>query len=168
MTGPLVPRLFVMAMLVTLGACKQANDGYEYDEALAGSRFTGAWVYDTGTLCTVGDATMHCCPGGMVMIGAHVGDNVFKCAQLTNTHGNRFLDIDMYRSGVHACPQGGVMVGLHVNNNQVACQTPGPGQAATHVAGTTQTVDGYPMHICPRGHAMSGIRLKDNLLTCDS
>jgi hypothetical protein len=158
----------VLAILVTLGACKPSNDGYEYDEVLSGPRFTGDWVYDTGTLCTVGDATMHCCPSGMVMIGAHVSDNVFKCAQLTDSHGNRFLDIDTSRNGVHACPPDGVMVGLHVNNNQVACQAPGPGQVVAHVAGTAQVVDGYPMHVCPHGHAMSGIRLNDNLLTCDS
>ena len=168
MNGQLVTRLFVLAILVTLGACKQSSDGYEYDEALSGPRFTGAWVYDTGTLCTVGDATMHCCPSGMVMIGAHVSDNVFKCAQLTDTHGNRFLDIDTSRNGVHACPPGGIMVGLHVHNNQLVCQTPDPPQALAHADGTSKVVDSYPMHVCPGGHAMSGIHVSDNVLTCDS
>ena len=60
-------RLFVLIILATLASCK-SNEGYEYDEALSGPRFTGSWIYDTGTLCTVGEITMHCCPSGMAMI----------------------------------------------------------------------------------------------------
>lgn len=168
----LVPRLFVLALLVTLWSCKQSNDGYEYDEALAGPKFTGFWIYDTGTLCTAGDATMHCCPSGMAMIGVHLIDNVFKCAQLTSPQGSRHLDLDTSRNGMRTCPPGGFMVGLHVSNNQLACQIPSPGQTVEHTnntpGSTTGTMDSYPMHACPNGNAMSGIRVGDNLLTCES
>jgi hypothetical protein len=171
MNGQLVTRLFTLAMLVSLWACKQSNDGYEYDEALSGPKFTGTWVYDTGTLCTVGDATMHCCPPGMGMIGAHVTDNVFKCAQLTSTQGSRFLDTDTSRNGMRACPSGTVMVGLQVRNDQLACQTSMPAQTAERVdgsPGTPGTEDTYPMHVCPHGSAMSGIHVNHDALTCDS
>jgi hypothetical protein len=168
MNSQLAVRLFALSILMTLGACKQGSDGSEYDEALSGPKFTGAWVYDTGTLCTVGEATMHCCPTGMAMIGAHVADNVFKCAQLTEPHGTRFLDVDTSRNGMHACPSGSAMVGLHANNAQLACQRPDPAGTVEHGAGTRETVDSYPMHVCPNGYAMSAIRVNDNALGCDS
>ena len=150
-------------LLVTLAHCK-STEGYESDEALAGPRFTGSWLYDTGTLCTVGEVTMHCCPSGMAMIGAHVVDNVFKCAQLTDPHGEQFLDIETFQNGMHRCPSGSVMVGLHVTNNQFACRR--RGGASPRPCEGFGTMDSYPMHVCPHGHAMSGIRLNDNVLAC--
>jgi hypothetical protein len=167
MSRQLGTRLLALAILMTLANCK-SSEGYEYDEALAAPQFTGSWVYDTGTLCTVGDATMHCCPAGMAMIGAHLADNVFKCAQLTDPHGTQFLDTNTSRNGMHACPSGSVMVGLHVNNDQLACQRPDATRPVAHAEGTPGTLDSYPMHVCPRGHAMSGIHPNDNALACDS
>ena len=162
-----VTRLFTLAILVTLASCK-SSEGYEYDETLAGLQFTGSWVYDTGTLCKVGEATMHCCPVGMAMIGAHLADNVFKCAQLTDPHGTQFLDIHTSPNGLHTCPSGSVMVGLHVSNDQLACQRPDAARPVAHADGTPGSVDSYPMHVCPRGYAMRGIHLNDNVLACDS
>jgi hypothetical protein len=170
MNRQLATRVFALAALATLASCK-SNDGYEYDAALVAPGLTGFWIYDTGTVCTVHDATMHCCPAGMAMIGAHVVDNVFKCAQLTATKDSRFLDLDTARNGMRACPSGSVMVGLHVNNNQLACQTPNPGRTIEHMdgsPGTPGTLDGYPMHICPNGYAMSGIGVNKNTLACES
>jgi hypothetical protein len=160
-------RLFALAILMTLSNCK-SSEGYEYDEGLAGPAFTGAWVYDTGTLCTVGDATMHCCPAGMAMVGVHVADNVFKCAQLTAPRGNQLLDVDTSRNGMRACPSGSVMVGLHVHNDQLACQRLDAAFPVAHADATSGTMDSYPMHVCPRGRAMSGIHPSDNVLACDS
>ena len=168
MSSQLVSRLFALLILVILSSCKQPNDGYEYDESLSGPSFTGFWVYDTGTLCTAGEATMHCCPPGMALIGVHIADNVFKCAQMADPHGTRVLDIGTSRNGMHACPRGGFMVGLHANNNQLTCQIRNPGQASEPVNGPSGIVDSYPMHVCPNGHAMSGILMSDNMLTCDS
>ena len=165
MSRQLPTRLFALVILVTLAHCK-SNEGYEYDEALSGPRFTGTWLYDTGTLCTVGEVTMHCCPSGMAMIGAHIVDNVFKCAQLTDPHGEQFLDIETFQNGMHRCPSGSVMVGLHVTNNQFACQRPEAAHPLPRADGTRGTMDSYPMHVCPHGHAMSGIRLNDNTLAC--
>src|SRR5215470_9437766 len=53
---------------------------------------TGGWYYDHGTTCVVSGISLHCCPQGFVMIGAHIGDNVFKCGQIDGTSGGRFAD----------------------------------------------------------------------------
>src|SRR5262249_7774125 len=165
MSRQLATMSFALVILATLAHCK-SNEGYEYDEALAGPAFTGSWIYDTGTLCTVGGVTMHCCPSGMAMIGAHVVDNVFKCAQLTEPHGEPFLDLETFRNGMHTCPSGSVMVGLHVTNNQFACQRPEAAHPLAHADETRGSLDGYPMPVCPHGHVMTGIRLTDNVLAC--
>ena len=167
MNSQLVSGLFALVILGAVGSCKSSGDGYESDEALAGPRFTGAWVYDTGTLCAAGDVTMHCCPPGMALIGAHVGDNVFKCAQLVGSHDNHPPGVDTPRAGMHACPPGEIMVGLHVITNQLACQAVHPGLTVEHVTGRPGTVDSYPMHVCPPGAAMIGIHVTDNTITCE-
>lgn len=146
------------------GGCSDTAE-YQYDESVASLSFTGFFVYDAGTQCTVGGGTMHCCPAGSAMIGAHVNNNVFKCAILTSAAGTRFLDVGTQRNGMHACPPGNIMVGLHVNNNWLACQAPSPGPTFEFVDGTTQ--DAFPMHVCPSNFAMGGIHVGGNLFTCD-
>ncbi len=126
----------------------------------------GQWVYDAGTQCTVGGTTMHCCPAGYAIIGAHLGNNVFKCAGLSSTSGPPFLDAGTQRNGMHACPYGSVMVGLHLGLNHLACRWPGTPVTAEYVDGNPPTSDGYPMHVCGSGYAMSGIHAGNNLFTC--
>jgi hypothetical protein len=125
----------------------------------------GGVFYDSGTQCTVGGGTMHCCPSGSVMIGAHVNDNVFKCAWLGSTPGPRFLDVGTQRNSMHACPFGQLMVGLHAANNWLVCQNPGTTVQFEYV--DTGTQDGYPMHVCASGYAMAGIHVAQNRFSCD-
>jgi hypothetical protein len=156
-----------MAMSVSLAGCAGQEDDLHYDETLANLSFTGFWLYDAGTTCTVGGTTMHCCPDGMAMIGAHIINNVFKCAQLTGTASIRFRDTSTVRNSMHACPSGSIMVGLHVGLNQLACQFPSPGPTFEFTDGNPPLNDGYPMHICPSSYAMAGIHVNNNLFTCD-
>ena len=136
----------------------------QFDEALSSLIFTGHWVYDAGTACTVEGTTMHCCPSGMAMIGIHASRNIFKCAELREAARNSFLDTNTVRNSMHACPRNRVMVGFHQDLNRLACQTPNPTPLFEFVDGTTNDV--FPMHVCPENHAMSGIHVELNLLTC--
>ena len=65
------------------------------------------YLYDWGTLCTGDAADTHCCPGGMVMVGAHLQQNVFKCAMFQGGLGNGVVDYGRnptVRNGMHTCP----------------------------------------------------------------
>ncbi|RKI02568.1 hypothetical protein D7Y15_35235 [Corallococcus sp. AB030] len=160
--------LAAVTMLAGCGAAPE-EERAEFDVEVAKSSlsFTGVPIYDAGTRCTVGGSTMHCCPTGYAMIGAHLGSDVFKCARLSSTSGSRFLDVGTTRNGMHACPYGSVMVGLHVGNNHLACQSPGTSVVFETVDGSPGTSDTYPMHVClAGGYAMSGINAGSNLFTC--
>ncbi|RKH63194.1 hypothetical protein D7V93_09100 [Corallococcus llansteffanensis] len=157
------------AIMVIAGCGATPEDEAEFDVKVAESSlsFTGWVVYDAGTRCTVGGSTMHCCPTGYAMIGAHLSNDVFKCAQLSSTSGSRFLDAGGRRNGMHACPYGSVMVGLHVSNDYLACQYPGTSVVSEYVDGDPGTKDSYPMHVCGAGgYAMSGIHVSNNLFNC--
>jgi len=123
--------------------------------------------YDNGTQCTVGGATMHCCPPGSAMVGAHVSHNIFKCSLMTTPSGAVFLDRGTQRNGMHACPPGTLMVGLHARNNLLACQGISPAPTFEFVDGNPATQDGLPMHICSPGAAMAGIHITNNRFTCE-
>lgn len=163
----------VLASLTTLGLASCATENTpetadtpetaEHDSAL---NLTGDFIYDSGTQCSAGGATMHCCPDGYVMIGAHVDRNVFKCGRVTG-FASSFVALDLFtqRNGMHACPQPLVMVGLHANNNWLACRQPATSPVFEFV--DTGTQDGFPMHVCPSGSAMAGIRVDQNRFTCD-
>ncbi len=161
-----------MMFTTTAGCLDQSSDPGDNDKdkddvsvTESALIFTGVRSYDAGTQCTVGGATMHCCPIGYTMIGAHVDNNVFKCAQLYHGAGFRFLDVGTQRNGMHACPYGAVMAGLHVDRNYLACQYPIGGVASEYVDRGTQ--DGYPMHVCGSSQdGMSGIHVDQNKFTC--
>lgn len=121
--------------------------------------------YSRTTQCTVGGVSMHCCPDRMVMIGAHLGENVFKCVLIDLSFNVPFLDDGTQRSGMHACPQGAVMVGFRESSNQLACKAVS-GLSAEIVDGGTQ--DGFPMHVCPADMVMTGIHADRNLFLCRS
>lgn len=154
---------------VSAGCGAPPEDEVEFDVEVAKSSlsFTGQVVYDAGSRCTVSGNTMHCCPAGYAMIGAHLGNDVFKCAQLSSTSGSRFINVAGRRNGMHACPLGSVMVGLHVSNDYLACQYPGTSAVSEYVDGNPGTNDSYPMHVCGSGgYAMSGIHVSNNLFNC--
>jgi hypothetical protein len=127
--------------------------------------------YDSGTACTVGGTTMHCCPSGQAMVGIRADQNVFKCAtyQTGYSGGTISLDTGTVRNGMHSCPFGQVMIGYHQTLDRLACQTI-PGNPITAEKVDTSTNDGY-MHVCNDTYsftvsAMSGINVPKNLLTC--
>jgi hypothetical protein len=117
---------------------------------------------------TGGTVQMHTCPPGYAMVGAAVGQNVFKCAPLSYTGGAVTVDTGTQRNGMHSCPPNSVMVGLHNDLNYLACQSLPSGYVANeHV--DTSTQDGFPMHACdPAGvnGAMTGIRVDQDRLSC--
>ncbi|MBN8232691.1 hypothetical protein JYK02_34755 [Corallococcus macrosporus] len=160
--------VLVLAAVTILGGCggpPETVEELDVEQSKSSLLFTGATLYDSGTQCTVNGSTMHCCPTGYAMIGAHVANNVFKCAQLSSTGGVRFLDTGLTRNNMHACPQGTVMVGMNASKNYLACQAPGTAVVLEYVDGTT--TDSYPMHVCGAGgYAMSGIHLGNNQYTC--
>jgi len=159
----------MLGSLMTLGlaSCAVEEDPPtgEQDSEL---NLTGAFIYDSGTQCSAGGATMHCCPDGYVMIGAHVDNNLFKCGRVTG-FATSFVALDIFsqRNGMHACPQSWVMVGLHANNNWLACRLPATPPVFEFVDTGTQDPNGVAMHVCPPGSAMAGIRVDQNRFTCD-
>ena len=131
----------------------------------------GAEFYDFGFQCTVGGASMHCCPPGTAMLGAHVDKNVFKCASVPLV-GSPFLDIGTQRSSMHACPFGSVMIGLQGDRNQLACQTTAEAITAEFVDCCTQDTNPNravaSLHACPEGGwVMAGIHIDRNQFLCD-
>ena len=173
--------MLIMACAANMITACGAESGTEEDLASQSASLvttTGGAFYDGGTQCTVGGTSMHCCPNGYAMIGARLDQNVFKCAPLSSTSGNRFLDTGTQRAGMHACPFGTVMVGFHDSLNRLACQTlPGiniNGEYTDPVPPpkfpNTPTQDGYPMHVCTpsQGYTMSGINVGQNKFLCAS
>jgi hypothetical protein len=144
--------------------------------------FTSAIVYDPGTVQYVYDPStatwmgLHTCPSGSVMIGAHIGNNVWKCAQVpAGSLGTPRIDRYTIRNGMHSCPIGQVMVGLHVGNNALACSTTNPAITVAHelTDGNPPTNDSYPMHVCKpnpffanHSTAMTGVHIGNNVWTC--
>jgi hypothetical protein len=175
--------LSVLVMAYLAAAMSGCSNGSASGEDVASQSdslitTTSGTFYDTGTQCTVGGTTMHCCPNGYAMIGAHVGQNVFKCAPLQFASGTRSLDTSTQRAGMHACPYGQVMVGFHNGLNRLACQTlPGTSVSGEYtdpvpppLFPNTPTQDGYPMHVCSpnQGYTMSGINVGQNKFLCAS
>ena len=121
--------------------------------------------YDTSTQCTVGGVTMHCCPAGEAMIGAHIGRNTFKCSNFNNAFSGRgrFADSTTSRNGMRACPLGAAMVGYHHGRNTVACEYPDPVLEWDFI--DTNSSDNFPMHVCRRS-VMAGIDVPSNRFTC--
>jgi hypothetical protein len=113
---------------------------------------------------------MHCCPDGYAMIGANVGQNVFKCAPLHDQTGKVTLDTGTQRNGMHSCPLGQVMVGLRADLNMLACRTvPSSPIASGGERIDPGTQDTYPMHVCQStliSEAMTGIRIDQNQFAC--
>ena len=155
--------LVLAGALLLLGACLGDEETPILEEDTAALTYVGGSLYDNGTQCTVGNRTMHCCPEGMVMIGADVQNNRFKCQRIGVYLGARYLDVYTQRNGMHACPQGSVMSGFHGSQNLLVCQP--AAVAFEYVDGNPPTHDGN-MHICPPPYALSGIHAGANKFTC--
>src|SRR5579872_3326220 len=116
------------AALLAASGCAQEEET-QFGESQA-ALFSGAAFYDSGSQCTVGGVTMHCCPykNGMltVMVGARIDQNVFKCQPigLAQNSDTSFLDTSTQRNNMHACPFGSLMRGLHVGLNDLTCLYP--------------------------------------------
>lgn len=128
---------------------------------------TGRTVYDTSTQCTIGGATMHCCPSGFAMTGIHADRNTLRCAALMNPTGTLSVDTTTLRNSMHACPFGTVMIGINIALDQFGCQAI-PGNPITKEDVDNNSADGFPMHVCndTRFAAMSGLTIARNQLTC--
>jgi len=100
------------------------------------------------------------------MIGAHVDDDVFKCAEpsIPPLPGPRYLDANTQRNGMHVCRFGGAMAGMDSARNLLVCEETAPPIFFEHVDRRTQ--DSYPMHVCSEGTVMTGIHVDRNLFTC--
>lgn len=162
----LLVRRFGWMALLLLVSC--AVEGEQEDQAVSDITLGPATYNGTGR-CTVSGTTMHCCPGGMAMIGAHLDKDVFKCAGVTTLVGARFVDSSTLRNGMHCCPQGSVMVGLHVDQNKLLCQavSPTPLRSGEFVDFTSR--DSFVMHVCGRADAvMAGIHVDGDWFTCDT
>jgi len=185
-----VPGLFLAAMTLLLGACgPEGGDEEDAPTARADKLEFSDSLYDgkygNPTQCTVDGLTMHCCPSGRLMTGAHLDANIFRCTKPYAAMGtlNPFIDgpdgsthVATQRQNMHACPLGTVMVGFHRARNDLLC---------AHLSlenPLSETVDAFtqdpamPGHVCPAqgsppfftGAAMSGIRDDQNKFLCAS
>ncbi len=172
-------------LFVTSNLPSGSNTHYFYSAACTlnnaelGGAYPSKTIYDPApgtnnpaTQCTVSNGstsdTMHCCPSGYAMVGAHIGQNVFKCGRIVSPNGPAKLDTGTQRYSMHACPYGSVMVGLDVGANRLACQP----TVTNTVVGEwldTGSQDLYPMHVCnpsDTSAGMSGIDVGGNRLLC--
>jgi hypothetical protein len=184
--------LAIISALVMTTGCGAEDTGSESDDTAStlqrlefttgGTDSTTAiWTYDSSTTKGIQDPgrptflTMHTCPTDSVMIGAHIGNNVWKCAKVpSGSLGTPIVDRTTVRNGMHACPPGKVLVGLHVGQNAWACAQASPAITTGHeiTDGNPATTDGY-MHVCPNhpffsNHitAMTGLHIGNNIWTC--
>jgi hypothetical protein len=150
---------------------------------------TSPYLYDAGSTCSqYAFPSMHCCPQNMVMTGAHIGQNKWKCALLSGgiQSQNVYFDGNLSytkRNAMHACRPGFVMIGYYHGDGgmgpwgeYLGCAIPNPGVTGEYV--DTGTKDTYPMHVCrevdsnnnrivnPGRYAMSGINVGSNTFTC--
>ena len=160
--------------------------GYGLAQAPSPTAFSSPAVsFDSGTQCTVGGITMHCCPNGSVMVGANLGANVFKCGS-TAVVGTRVLASLTSSGSTSTCGNltlfgmtvPTVMVGFHPALNTAACQRTSASASAVATLGLTKYVDRCTydgtasMRSCPflpTGSATShlaGINQSDNTFTC--
>jgi hypothetical protein len=190
-----VPASLALASLFTIASCDPGEDTAQPEDVsqpLSFSNLTGQsqpFLFDSGTVCTIGGWTLHCCPGGMAMTGANLSQNRFKCALVTGGLTDRHLDgvlgpTKTARNNMHACPFGEVMVGyyrgthaLGYADEHLACAKPDPAVVKEQVDGNPPSSDGQ-MHICPEKApdntpivdpgrlAMTGIHAGANLFTC--
>jgi hypothetical protein len=184
-----------LACLLTVASCDPGDDGAAPEEASQPLSFDNLpgqsqpFLYDNGTVCNIDGLSFHCCPKGMVMTGAHLNNNRFKCALLNGGFTGKHLDgpgqnTNTGRNNMHSCPKGEVMFGyyrgsavLNYVDEFLACALPSPKVVFEQVDGNPATSDGQ-MHICPEKapdnspivnpgrFAMTGIHAANNRFNC--
>jgi hypothetical protein len=134
--------------------------------------YTSSAPKTLGTYVVNGEpVTMHVCPKGYAMLGAHVNSDVFMCVLVGGgMSGNRHVDQNTLRRGMHACPVGEVMVGQHVIKNLLLCEKPKTALVASSEITDSGTND-FNMHNCPladspRQKVMTGIHVINNVFLC--
>jgi hypothetical protein len=139
-------------------------------------------VADGGTQGAFGGTSVHVCPLGFAMAGAHVDQNIFLCLRVAAPgHDNEvatYLDTGTQGTvgGVqmHVCQAGWYMRGLHNGNNWLVCSRNialsasflDPGQGHDPTQGNW---GGVSMHVCmsgPKRVVMTGIHDSSNQFSC--
>jgi len=131
-----------------------------------------------GTQETFDGTSVHVCPVGYAMRGAHVSDNRFTCVRVVASERERevhtILDRgtqhNFGRGDMHVCPGGMYMRGLHDGNNWLVCSD----RAGVVVEGSFVDQHGdhqeNGMHVCPveqgRITIMTGIHNGRNDFAC--
>ena len=159
-----------------------AEEVAESDEALSfvtDPGQTSPFVNDAGSQCWSDSLPgwVHCCPFGHAMVGAHLGNNVFRCAKIQGGLSN-FADGHEQRNGMLSCPLGKIMVGYWNggwwNTDRIVCATPGNAPQWIEFVddGGTAASQDSGMHVCkkdttnPGRYAMSGIHRENNRFNC--
>jgi hypothetical protein len=171
-----------LVSVVALGALGCGAQDPLADELVAGSQTeltldnqpgtSSPFLYDGGTQCS----GAHCCPFGMAMTGAHLGNNTFKCASVAGGIGSFVrLVYDNQRNGMLSCPTNEVMVGYYAGSwsqaEHLLCGRP-LSQKLQFEYVDSGTQDSYPMHVCsessanPYRYVMTGIHQAGNRFNC--
>jgi len=188
----LVPMSLALTALFAIASCDPGDDlgaAEDVSQPLSFDNLPGQsqpFLYDSGTVChpTGQGGGIHCCPSGMAMVGANLGQNRFKCALVAG--GLTGANLDGFggttwtiRNNMHACPLGEVMMGYYrgtatsgYRDEHLGCAKVSPKVAFEQVDGNPPTSDGQ-MHVCPEKaianpgrFAMTGIHAGANLFTC--
>lgn len=161
--------------------------GWQMASLLALVVFLGAYSYGQeevidgppGTQEVFNGTSVHVCPLGFAMLGAHVSDNRFTCVRVVprgrEHEVHTILDTgtqhDYCCGNMHVCPGGMYMRGLHDGNNWLVCSD----GADVVVEGSFVDQHGdhqaNGMHVCPtvdqgRITIMTGIHNGRNDFAC--
>jgi hypothetical protein len=134
---------------------------------------------------TFNGISIHTCPVGYAMEGAHVSDNAFLCVEVVPTgqesNVTTLVDADTQApddssTTIHVCPNGMYMRGLHNGKNLLVCSAGanvGTINRFLDKDGATQgSPQGYNMHVCPSRNnyltVMVGIQDSHNDFACAS
>ena len=106
------------------------------------------------------------------MVGAHLDQNVFKCAKLRANYRIGLWTIafkgpeNVIRNGVHSCAPNNIMLGYRRDTDTLLCRSLPNVGFVEWLDGSTQDPT-FSMHICPTlGATMSGINPATNTFAC--
>lgn len=189
------------ALMVTAGAMLGCDGGepeevtkktqglFSYGGPFWDNGHPGSGYCNNAPVCTYGDGvgnvTMHCCPAGYAMQGAHFSTNSFRCVKLMESQYEQNCRLDRYtgRNGMKACPEGSYLKGHSVATNTSVCcnylvdnvpwmtEVNGDNEPATQAYGATINGAcpggvGYG-HACKPNQVMVGIHIGNNDFLCE-
>ena len=182
----LIRNIVVLATLAVVvqgcGAPEDSEDIIESSGELSFVNVSGTnspFFNDAGTVCDSAGVmpNYHCCPDGTVMVGAHLGANVFRCAKMNGSVSNIAYSYET-RNNMLSCPWGKVMTGYWAGTSRyletIWCGTPPyPVRNFEYVDDGKQAISqDAGMHVCrkdtvnPGRFAMSGIHRGANKFNC--